>query len=303
MVVLFLPLLLGSGQLYRWARPGALATDPVASHKIYFNFLFFLARAAVYFAIWISLATFLCRWSARQDETAEPALTHRLQTLSGPGLALLFFTASFAAIDWVMSLEPDWYSTIYGAMLVTGQALETLAFATGAAILLSKYEPLASFALPARLRDLGNLMLAFVMLWMYMAFSQFLIIWCGDLKEEIPWYLKRIQGGWQWVALFLIVFHFVLPFFALFLRDVKENLRPLFFVAALVLGMHAIDLYWLVIPPFRASALALKWTDIVAPLAIGGFWLAAFVWQLKRWPLLPLHDQRLQEALAHVKGH
>jgi hypothetical protein len=302
MVLLFLPLLVGGDQLYRWARPGALEADPVIAHRVYFKLPFFVARAGVYFAVWTGLGFLLCRWSARQDETAEPALSERLQRLSGPGLALLFFTASFAAIDWVMSLEPDWYSTIYGAMLVTGQALETLAFATGAAILLSGHEPLASFASPARLRDLGNLMLAFVMLWAYMAFSQFLIIWCGDLKEEIPWYLRRTQGGWEWVGLFLIVFHFFLPFFALFFRDLKGNLRPLLVVAALILGMHAVDLYWLVVPPFRKSALALQWTDVVAPLAIGGIWLGAFVWQLKRRPLLPLHDPRLEEALQHAKG-
>src|SRR5262249_46563037 len=157
--------------------------------KLYFGLPFFLARAIVYLAVWTGLGYLLSRWSLEQDKTPDPTPTDRLYRMSAPGLALLFFTASFAAIDWLMSLEPKWYSTIYGAMVVTGQALETLAFATGAAILLSAYEPLASFVSPGKLRDLGNLVLAFVMLWTYMAFSQFLIIWCGNLEEEIPWYL------------------------------------------------------------------------------------------------------------------
>ncbi|HEV3163033.1 MAG TPA: hypothetical protein VGZ22_03250 [Isosphaeraceae bacterium] len=305
MALLFVPFLFGMRELYLWARPDIVSHDEVLAQKsIYLNVNFFLVRTGAYFAVWMALSFFLTRWSRQQDRTGDPRLVLRLQRLSAAGLVVLFLTASFAAIDWVMSLEPDWYSTIYGAMVVTGQALATLAFATAAAAWLSHYEPLAQIASPARFQDLGNLLLAFVMLWAYMSFSQFLIVWCGNLTEEIPWYLRRTRGGWQWLGLALIVFQFFLPFLVLLLRDIKRQGRALLVVAGLILAMHFLATFWLVAPApvFQRPRIGFHWIDIVTPVGIGGVWLAAFLWQLKNNSLVPLRDPRLLEALEKAKG-
>ena len=204
LAVLFLPVAFNLPILYPWARPEEVRLDEDLYRKTaYLNVSFFLIRALAYFAIWIVFAFLLRRWSRAQDETTDPAPSHRLQQMSGPGLVLLFLTGTFAAMDWGMSLEPNWASTIYGTMLIVGQALSTLALMIAVAIMLTVDRPMNEVATPARLHDLGNLLLAFVMLWAYMAFSQFLIIWAGDLSEEIPWYLRRTHGGWQWIALLL----------------------------------------------------------------------------------------------------
>ena len=202
---------------------------------------------------------------------------------------ILFLTSSFAAIDWGMSLEPGWASTIYGPMLVTGQALSTLALMIVVAGILASDRHMSDAVTPGRLHDLGNLLLAFVMLWAYMAFSQFLIIWSGNLSEETPWYIRRTHGGWQWVALLLIGFHFFLPFFVLLFRENKRQTRMLPRVAALVLAMHLVDLIWLILPAWSDMASPrIPWGDLplvlVATAGIGGIWVAAFLWRLKGWP-------------------
>jgi hypothetical protein len=296
-------LVFGLKHLYPWARPEEMYADPtLLAKRWYLNVGFFVQRAFLYFAVWITLAVLLNRWSSRQDQEEDPTLRGRLEVMSGPGLALLFLTASFAAMDWGMSLEPHWYSTIYGPMFVTGQALSTLAFATAAAAMLSGFEPLARLARPRQMRDLGNLLLAFVMLWAYMAFSQFLIVWCGNLTEEIPWYLLRTHGGWQWVALCLILFHYFLPFFSLLFREVKQKLSALLIISCAVLIMHGVDLSWLVSPAFGRAALGVHWLDFATFIGVGGVWLSMFVWQLKGKPLVPLHDPWLAHSLENAKG-
>jgi hypothetical protein len=207
-----------------------------------------------------------------------------------------------------MSLEPKWASTIYGTMLVVGEALSTLAFMIAVAIMLATDRPMSEIATPARLHDLGNLLLAFVMLWAYMAFSQFLIIWSGNLAEEIPWYIRRTHGGWQWVALFLIGFHFFLPFFVLLFRESKRQSRLLFQVAWLVIVMHLVDLVWLIIPASAdATSPRIPWGDLLLILAavagIGGIWVATFLWNLKGQPLIPLNVPNLTLTLEPVGEH
>lgn len=302
MLVLFVPILFGMREIYHWARPGGLVH--AGAFKIrYLSITFFLVRAALYFIVWIALAFCLNRWSMQQDVAPDPRLTSRLQAMSGPGLAVLFLTASFAMIDWVMSIEARWYSTIFGAMVVTGQALATLAFVTLVASAFADRPPLSSQALPSQFQDLGNLLLAFVMLWTYMAFSQFLIIWCGNLVEEIPWYLQRTRGGWQYVALVLILFNFFLPFFALLFRDLKRSTRGLRTIASVILVMQLLYTFWIIAPApvFARPHLGLHWIDLTAVIGVGGLWLAFFFWQLRGKPLIPLHDPRLEEALAHAK--
>ncbi|MGH7425587.1 MAG: hypothetical protein ACREJP_05415, partial [Candidatus Methylomirabilales bacterium] len=300
MALLFVPLLVGLPHLYLWAQPAAVAADEALRHKsLYLNVPFFTLRTAVYFAAWIGLASVLNRWSLRQDRTAEPHLTRRLQILSGPGLVVYGLTATFASIDWVMSLDPHWFSTIYGMIFIMGQGLTTLAFMITVALILGGRGPLAAAISPARIHDLGNLLLAFVMLWAYLAFSQFLIIWSGNLSEEIPWYLHRGQGGWEWVALFLIVFYFGIPFLLLLSRETKRRARVLVAVAAALVLIRLVDLFWLVAPTFHPAGVRIHWMDLVAPVALGGIWTATFIWYLKGISLVPLHDPRFREGLGH----
>lgn len=303
LLLMFVPVALGIQELYPWARAGQVAADPLLRHKApYLNATFFLLRTAGYFAVWIGLATLLNRWSRRQDGTADPYLTRRLQLLSGPGLLVYGLTVSFAGVDWLMSLEPHWFSTIYGLLFMAAQGVGALAFA----ILLLAPAParnvLAEVVTPGRLRDLGNLLLTFVMLWAYMAFSQFLIIWYGNLVEEIPWYLHRGGGGWQWVALVLVVLHFFVPFFLLLARRVKQNARLIARIAAAIIVLRLVDYHWLVAPALHPEGIVVHWMDLVLPVGLGAVWLATFVRYLRGKPLLPSHDPRLGDALQPVKG-
>jgi hypothetical protein len=302
LALLFVPILFGLQELFVWARPEAVAADEILQHKsLYLNVPFFIVRAVVYFAAWTGLAWLLCRWSARQDATGDPRLIRKLGTLSGPGIVIYVLTMTFASVDWVMSLEPHWFSTIFGGLLVAGQALAAMAFVIAALSLLAGRKPLAGVIGSAHFHDLGKLLLAFVMVWSYFAFSQFLIIWAGNLPEEIPWYLSRLTGGWEWLGLALVIAQFAAPFLLLLSRDFKRNANRLARVAALVVLLRLLDMYWMIAPAFDPGAFAIHWLDIVAPLGLGGIWLAVFVWQLGRMPLLPLRDEYLPEAIGH--GH
>ena len=299
LAVLFLPLLLGSQWLFVWARPEEVAKSELLRHKaLYLNWPFFLLRAVVYFLVWIVLSHLLNKWSLAQDERDDPRTTRRMQLLSGPGLVLFGLAVTFASIDWIMSLDPEWFSTLFGMAFMEGQALTGMAFIIAVAALLSQYEPLARVITSTHFHDLGKLLLAFVMIWAYLAFSQFLIIWTGNLPEEIPWYLRRLQGGWQWVGLGLVVFHFALPFLLLLSRELKRRPITLVRVAWVVLFMRLVDLYWLTAPELYRGGWHFHWLDIVAPLGVGGFWLAYFFHQLKKRPLLALNDPGLKEAMA-----
>jgi hypothetical protein len=308
--LLFLPVAFGLRRLYPWARSEEVAKDALLQAKeAYLNAPFFLARAAFYFAVWILFAFFLNRWSLEQDRAgSSPALTRRLQMLSAAGLVAYGLTMTFASIDWVMSLEPHWFSTMYGFLIISGQALNALAFVTAALVLMSGQKPFAGFVRTSHYHDLGKLLLAFVMLWCYVAFAQYLIIWAGNLPEEIPWYLRRLSGGWGWVGAALVLFHFALPFLLLLPEGANRNSRILAGVAALVVLMRLVDIYWLVRPVFtQATAAAssahfrVHWLDFAAPIGIGGVWLAVFLWQLEERPLLPARDPEFLEALAHAE--
>jgi hypothetical protein len=300
MAALFIPILLGVNQLYLWAQPAHVAESELLQHKApYLNVPFFAVRAVLYFVIWIGIAYLLNKWSAEQDKTAEPGLAQRLRALSAPGLILYVLTATFASFDWMMSLEPEWFSSIYGLIFIGGQMLVAMAFAIILTVSLAQYQPLSNWISANIYNDLGNFLLAFVAFWAYIAFSQFLIIWSGNLPEEITWYLVRTQGGWQWLALVLILFHFVVPFFLLLARWSKRRVRILTTIAALLFVMQLVALFWLIMPAFYPQGFHLHWLDLVTPVGIGGLWLAFFVWQLKKKSLLPLHDSRLQEVPAH----
>jgi hypothetical protein len=299
-VLLFVPLLFGVHDLYFWARPEVVANDPLLQRKSpYLNIPFFMLRSAFYFAVWLAVSYLLNKWSLTQDQAGADPFERRMRLLSGPGLVLYVLTVTFASVDWMMSLEAHWFSTIYGILVIVGQLLATLAFAVVVAALLAQAPPLSEVMSAAHFHDLGNLVLAFVMLWAYMAFSQFLIIWSGNLPEEITWYFHRMQGGWEWVGLALILFYFALPFLLLLARGIKRRVPLLAWVAAAILGMHVVEVFWLVVPAFQPTGFAVHWMDVAALMGIGGIWMAVFVWQLRGRPLVPVYDPGLLGVTPH----
>jgi hypothetical protein len=308
-LVLFIPLAFGLNSLYSWTHPAA--DDHVLQGKAaYLNVPFFLGRTAFYFVIWIGIAYLLNKWSRQQDEASEPKeVTRKMQDLSGPSLVLLGGTMTFASIDWVMSLDPHWVSTIFGVLFMAGTALTAIAFIIAMVVFLSNYKPMNEVIAGRHLNDLGKLMLAFVMLWAYFSFSQFLIIWSGNLPEEIPWYIRRLDGVWKVIAGFIILFHFILPFFLLLPKKANRNPRILVTVAVLVIIMRYVDLYWLIGPQVSHSgggmqaAFHFNWMDIVAPIGIGGIWVWYFITQLKKLPLLPINEPQLEGAIGEGQGH
>jgi hypothetical protein len=297
--LLFIPLLFGLGYLYPWVYHAG--EEAMAVRSAYLNVPFFIVRAVLYFAIWIGMAYLLNRWSRKQDADADPRLTRSLRLLSAPGMVVYAITATFAAVDWTMSLQPEWFSTIYGMLAVTGQVLAALAVAALVLRMLSASGPLADVVAPRPLTDLGNMIMAFVILWAYMSFSQFLIIWAGNLPDEIPWYLRRLTPGWRMVGLLLIIFHFAVPFLLLLIRRNKQSLRMLAFIAAGILVMRVVDSYWIVMPGAVPSGASVNWTDLAAFLGIGGLWVAWYARQIKGVPLLPQHDPRFA-VLSEAAG-
>jgi len=304
MAVLFVPLVFALPKLYQWANHDLVAHDKLMQHQAtYLATKWFIVRAVIYFAAWIVLAYFLNRWSESQDRTRSTAVRRHLRDLSGPGLVIYVLTVTFASIDWMMSLDPHWGSTIYGFILIAGQALAAVSFATAILFLLMRHQPMSNIVQEKHLHSLGKLMLTFVMLWAYMSFSQLLIIWAGNLPDEISWYLRRMNTGWKWVGLALILFHFVLPFVLLLSRDLKRHARKLAWLAIFLIAVRYLDLlFWIAPSPVPGSlqGIGFQWLDVVLPIGIGGLWLAAFFRYLKQRPLVPLYDQRFEEVVGHA---
>ncbi|HEV2065158.1 MAG TPA: hypothetical protein VGS00_11490 [Thermoanaerobaculia bacterium] len=300
MAILFLPLAIGLRHVYEWSRAGAMAKDELLRKKaLYLNESFFLGRAVLYFLLWLGLAWLLNRWSLAQDASGGRAVTGRLQRAGAAALLIYALTVTFSSIDWVMSLEPHWFSTMYGVIFMVSQALGAMALVIAALLLLSRYRPLSDFLTPAHLHDLGKMLFAFVMIWSYVSFSQYLIIWSGNLPEEIPWYLARFRGGWGWIGLLVLLFQFLLPFLLLISRAANRNPRLLITAAAMVVAVRFVDVLWLILPAFSPARFAIRWTDLAVPIGIGGLWLAVFAAQLTKRPLLPYGDPDFTEALAH----
>jgi hypothetical protein len=301
LTILFLPIALGMSRLYHWTDPNAVADDEILRHKsLYLNVPFFLVRAAFYFIVWNALVFFLNRWSLEQDANPDPRIARRMQKLSGGGLVAYGLTITFASFDWMMSLDPHWYSTMYGVLVMGGQGLTGIAFLTAVVVWLSRRPPMNAIVLPQHLHDLGNLMLAFTMLWAYFAFSQYLIIWSGNLPHEIGWYLHRSFTSWKLIALALIVLHFVTPFILLLSRRVKRVADLIVKVAYWILFARLIDLLWLIAPEFHREGLSVSWMDVSLPVALGGLWLAMFVSQLRGRAILPVHDPEFDETLGEI---
>jgi hypothetical protein len=304
MLILFVPIVLGAHWIYSWTHQEELAKHPVLLEKSqYLNLPFFTVRGAIYFAIWLALAFFLNRWSLLQDRTAKNKFTKNMRVLSGPGMVLLVFTVTFASIDWFMSLDPEWSSTIYGFIYVAAWSLSALAFTVAVMAALAKHEPMNQIVGQSHFQDLGKLLLALVMLWSYFAFSQFLIIWSGNLPEEISWYIPRIHGAWGAIALAVIILHFAFPFLFLLSRSFKRDSGKLVIVAVLILVMRLIDLFWMIAPNFTGEHFHISWMDLVAPIAMGGLWLGVFARALTQRPLIPINDPLYETALEQKHAH
>ena len=291
--LLVIPILFATHSLYRWTDATYRAENFAVGHKaVYMNVPFFIARTAFYFAVWIFLGFRILKMANEQDRTGDMALFKRIKGRSAPALLLFVVTTTYAFIDWIMSLEPDWYSTIYPWLFTVGEVLLTFAFMIALLVLFSKHEPFASFVKTAHFHDLGNLMLAFTMLWAYMGLAQFLIIWAENLPDEIPWYIRRFSGGWGYLGWFLSIFHFCVPFFLLLLRFVKKNPSRLRVLALWIIFVRMLDIFWFVVPAFRQRGLEVYWTDLAVLIGMGGIWLAYFIFNLKQRPLLVLNDPR-----------
>lgn len=303
--VLFVPVLLGAHSIYHhWLDPAELEHDPVVKFKTpYLNLPFFTVRAAIYFAVWLTLAYFLNKWSLQQDRTADNRYTKQMRLLSGPGMVVLIFTVTFASVDWYMSLEPEWFSTIYGFIFVAAWSLSALAFVITVMARLAAEEPMKRIVAPLHFHDLGKLLLALVMLWAYFAFSQYLIIWSGNLPEEIGWYIVRTHGVLGAIIIIVGLLHFAAPFLFLLSRSLKRNPRKLVVIAMLIIGMRAVDLWWMLAPAFHDHTWI--WLDVIAFLGFGGLWLAFFTWQLGKRSLIPINDPQFESTLEqmHAGGH
>lgn len=311
MAVLFLPIALGMKSLYVWASADAatLATDHVLAAKhAYLNPTGWVVRAIIYFALWLLWAWKLNSGSARQDTDPRPEVWQGLKAWAAPGILMYGLTITLAAVDWMMSLDPHWFSTIYGLLILAGQLLSTYSFCAVMLVWLAKDEPIRDVLFEDRLHDMGKLMLAMTMVWAYFSFSQWLIIWNGNLPEEITWYLARIKGAWGGVAIALVFLQFALPFMLLLSRDLKRDRRKLVPLAILVIVMRLVDLCWLIVPnpipgQSHVAQMSLSPAYIFAPLGVMGIWLAFFARNLARRPLLVRNDPQLPRLWEMSHGH
>ncbi len=304
MFVLFAPIWAGIKGLYPWG--GQLSQEDLHQFKMqaYLTPKWFIVRSVTYFVVWIVIALFLNKWGKQQDHDDVPDLprSRRFQTLAAPGLVIFCITVTFAVVDWIMSLDIHWYSTIYGLIFIDGQGLITMCFMIMMTAALFKYRPMSQVLVPQTLHDLGNLTLAMVMLFAYFSFSQFLITWSGNLPEEIHWYVDRLKGGWGAVMMAIVLLHFAIPFFLLLHKPIKRNLKTLVPVVVILFLARYIDLLWYVVPNFKDSRGVFSWLDVACPVAVVSLWIAAFCWQLKSRPLFPVYDP-LWKEVEKLHGH
>jgi len=306
LMFLFVPLaIFGVKRLYPWAIPVDSIADPAIrehfdKHKFilhdYLNYRGFVIRAVIYFAIWFGLQYLLSKFSFEHNRPPFADKSARFKMVSAPGIILYAITISFAAIDWVMSLNPSWVSTIYGLLFVAGELVAALCFAIVIERILFNYQPMSVLLRPNFVHDHGNFLLAFVMVWAYFSFSQWLIIWSGNLPEEITWYYRRLHGGWQFVGLFLVVFHFFVPFFLLLSRPFKRDITRLVWLASWMLVVRYVDLFWHIEPTF-SETFTVTLADLAIPFAMGGLWIAYFCYNLSSQPLVPAYDATAQDVL------
>jgi len=285
------------GELYAWAKKG-VAVGGEGWHSHYMSELWFIVRVVVYFAVWIVISWKLRKWSILQDNTENSAPTRKLINLSGPGIVLIPITATFAYIDWIMALEPEWYSTVFGIIVLSSQVLAACAFVTVLLNLFKGNLALVTIVTTNHYHQLGNLILAFVLFWTYVSFGQLLIIYSGNLPAEISWYLHRIAGGWKIIIGVVALFNFFLPFFLLLFRAFKTHIEILNAIAVTLLIMHVLVVYWMISPSFHTRGLEISWLDFTALFGVGGIWVATFLKGLSNASLVPINDPRLKMEMV-----
>lgn len=312
LTVLFIPIIIAvaQGRIYPWAMPlSSITDDHIREHLIkhpfikadYLNLRGFIVRAIIYFGVWNVSSFLLSKWSKEGDSPSARDNSHRFKAVSGPGLILYALTMSFAAIDWVMSIDPTWISTIFGLIILIGQLLSAMCFAVFVESILYRYKPMSELLKSDFVHDHGKWILTFTMVWAYFSFSQWLIIWAGNLPNEITFYLKRLNGGWGWIGLILAVLGFAVPFAILLSRPFKRNIRKLVWLAVWILCIRWLDLLWIIEPNFSAS-LRITLADIVVTAALGCLWMGFYFRNLASLPLLPAYDASIGEVLETTHG-
>jgi hypothetical protein len=291
LIILFIPIAIGMHSLFIWDRSDALQNDPVLRHEhAYLNASFFLIRAVIYGAIWLAMAWYLRAASLRHDHTADPSTAIHMHNVSAGGMVVYFVTMSFASVDWLMSRDPHWYSTVFGFMIVAGQAISGLCVLIAFFALMINTPPFREHVREEHLNDLGNILLTFVIVWAYLSFVQLLVIWMGNKQDEIPWYVQRLSNGWWWIGLILVVFHFFVPFIILLMRELKRKAQWMLGLCLCLLVLRVLDLFWQIGPsgddPQPHLAQIWSWMDIVFPIGMGGLWVAMFLWLSLDKPLM-----------------
>ncbi|RME98384.1 MAG: hypothetical protein D6768_17460 [Chloroflexi bacterium] len=302
MALLYIPIIVGYGYLYPWTDPATVAESHLLQYKEpWLNVPFFIVRTVIYFIIWSGLAFLLNKWSLQQDKSDDPtAITTRLKNLSAPGMILFILTTTFAAYDWGMSLDPLWFSSMYGVIFFAGHAVAAVATAILVANFIAKRNQKFADRVDIYVfNDLSNFLLAFVSFWAYVSFSQYLIIWASNLPETITWYVVRTQNGWQVPATMLIFLGFAVPFALLLSRKNKRNIKLLIGLSVWVLVMRYVDFFWILMPTFSPYGFYFHWLNLVIPVGLAGIWLFLFIRQLKGKPLLAQNDPRFHEAAVH----
>lgn len=308
--ILFIPLAVGVTHLYEWTH---LENDPIIQGRgWYLTVGGWVVRAVIYFVLWGVMAYLLNKWSANQDKAADMEESAKwlgtATAFSGPTMVFYALVVTFAVIDWVMTLEPHWFSTIWGLLFVAGWGLSCFCFVVALLALLADKAPMNRILGKRHFHDLGKLMLALVMVWAYFNFSQFLIIWSGNIPEETGWYLTRTKGVWGVIGLILVIFHFAFPFLILLQQDFKRKAKLLAAMGVFILVMRLVDMFYLIAPsPMIEHAghetSHFSWLYLVGPIAVGGLWLAFFFYQLAQRPMVPINDPFLENAVEHGKGH
>lgn len=295
---LFLPIAVGIGYLYPWAQAGAVAASPKLQYQqFYLNPTGFWVRAAAYFALWLIMAFLLRRWSDQEDRTVNPRLAWKSRQLSAFGAVLYGVSIHFAAIDWGMSVQPEFHSTIWGPLVALGQLLSAFSFALVVFGCVVNRPPLRTVASLKVRNDLGSLLLTLLILWAYMAWFQFMLGWMANLPADAVWHLARASAGWKAVIWTIFALNFAIPFFLLLMRPIKRNSRAVAAIATVILFMQLAFTYYLITPGFPADCLSEHWMDFLTPVGLGGLWLAYFVRQLQQRPLLALHDHNRASAV------
>ncbi len=312
-LLLFIPLALGVTRLYEWTH--LPPTDYVIEHRGWFMTPeSWILRSAIYFALFGVIVYLLNKWGGQQDKTDNYEDAERFlgkaTAFCGPTMVIYALIVTFAVVDWVMMLDPHWFSTMWGLLFVAGWALSCFCFSVTLLAFLSDKAPMNRVLGFRHFHDLGKLMLALVMVWAYFNFSQFLIIWSGNIPEETGWYITRMSGGWGFMGVALVLFHFAFPFLLLLRQDLKRKAKMLAAVAVFILFLRLVDMFYLIGPNPRIDthgleqgAFVISWLDFVAPIAVGGIWLWYFFGQLMKRPLVPVMDPFLENAIEHGKGH